>query len=217
MQKTAKKKTGAKISFIEVHRRKQILEIAIDLLAEHGYNQTTLADVAKKAGFSKSVVFYYFNNKEELASQINTVLLQEFREHIRKSLKASDSGPERLKNYIRAYMNYIKENGRRFMTLFELGINFNSGKKDPIFSQPLYFACHSAVRRALELDEIINAGSKLNSANLIAVIQGMMDGVGIQFISDPNSIDLDGCCQMIIEMIDGFLKSRVPSQIEVMQ
>ncbi len=37
-----------------------------------------------------------------------------------------------------------------------------------------------------------------------SVIQGMLDGVGIQWIADPDLIDLDECRQMIIEMIDHY-------------
>ncbi len=208
MLKSGEVKARSKMSFIETHRRKQIIDIAIKLIEEQGYNQTTLADVAKEAGFSKGVVFYYFKNKDELIDQINTILLEELREYTKARVKSSDSERERLKAYIRAYFDYMQEERMRFTTLFELGININSRQQDPIFSQSVYIECRRRLDRVLELDDVFNTHSQLKSNTLSTVIQGLLDGIGIQFIADPKSVDLNDCCQMAMDMIDTYLKSN---------
>lgn len=199
------------MSFIEVHRRKQIIDIAIRLLSEQGYNQTTLADVAKEAGFSKGVVFYYFKNKDELIDQINTVLLDELRDYTKARVKTTVPGKEKLKTYLRAYFDYMKESSKRFMILFELGFNFNLRKQDPIFSQPVYVECRRRLSRVLELDEVLTDHALWKSDALTTVIQGMLDGIGIQYITEPESVDLDECCQMVMDMIDTYIKSNNPA------
>ncbi|MFJ9462901.1 TetR/AcrR family transcriptional regulator [Viridibacillus arvi] len=50
-------------------KRDRILQSAIQLFAENSYEQTTVAQVAKKAGVSFGTVFTYFENKEELYFQ----------------------------------------------------------------------------------------------------------------------------------------------------
>lgn len=50
-------------------KRGRILQSAIQLFAENSYEQTTVAQVAKKAGVSFGTVFTYFENKEELYFQ----------------------------------------------------------------------------------------------------------------------------------------------------
>jgi len=208
MLKTSKIHSSTQMSFIEIHRRKQIIDIALRLLAEQGYNQTTLAAVAKKAGFTKGVIFYYFKNKDELIDQINTVLLEELREYTKARVKSRDSEKEKLKAYLRAYFDYMKENTDRFMILFELGINFNTRKQDPLFSPSIYVECRRRLDRVLEVDKVLVDHPQLKSDTLTTVIQGMLDGIGIQFITDPKSIDLDDCYQMVTDMIDTYLKSK---------
>ena len=59
-------------TFTEVARRVQIIECTIETLAALGYAQTSLAQIAKRAGINKGVILYYFTSKEELMSQVVT-------------------------------------------------------------------------------------------------------------------------------------------------
>ncbi len=49
---------------IDVHRR--ILKASRRLFASHGYDETMMRDIAKKADVSKATVYNYFPNKESL-------------------------------------------------------------------------------------------------------------------------------------------------------
>lgn len=60
----------AKPSFIELARRKQIIEATITVLAEHGYMNTTFARIGKQAGISPSLISYHFKDKEELTQEV---------------------------------------------------------------------------------------------------------------------------------------------------
>ncbi len=62
-QKYGNKQRRTQISDI---RREELTLAALRCIAERGYAQVRLDDVAREAGFSKGVAFYYFKNKEEL-------------------------------------------------------------------------------------------------------------------------------------------------------
>jgi len=47
-------------------RPSELLDAALDLFIEHGFNATRLEDVAQRAGVSKGTLYIYFTNKEEL-------------------------------------------------------------------------------------------------------------------------------------------------------
>lgn len=47
-------------------RRAEVLDAAVDAFAEHGFAETTFADVAARAGVSKGAVYHYFETKEGL-------------------------------------------------------------------------------------------------------------------------------------------------------
>ncbi len=55
-----------KPSFIETARRAQIIDCAIDAIAELGFAQASLAQIAKRAGVSTGVILYYFAGKDDL-------------------------------------------------------------------------------------------------------------------------------------------------------
>lgn len=50
----------------KANRRSKLLEAADTLVYRQGYNQTTLADIAKEAGIPLGNVYYYFKTKEEI-------------------------------------------------------------------------------------------------------------------------------------------------------
>ncbi|MFT4259355.1 TetR family transcriptional regulator [Microbacterium sp.] len=45
--------------------RAEIAEIAVQVFAEHGFDQTTVDDAAREAGISRATFFRYFGSKEE--------------------------------------------------------------------------------------------------------------------------------------------------------
>jgi AcrR family transcriptional regulator len=57
-------------TFISDARQKQIVDCAIETLAEVGYARASLAVIARRAGISKSVILYHFKDKEELLEKV---------------------------------------------------------------------------------------------------------------------------------------------------
>ncbi|MGS2586427.1 TetR/AcrR family transcriptional regulator [Streptomyces hebeiensis] len=46
--------------------RERLLQATVELVAEHGYEATTLADIAHRAGSARGLVSYYFPGKRQL-------------------------------------------------------------------------------------------------------------------------------------------------------
>ena len=63
-------------TFIEAARRTQIVMCAIETLAEVGFQRASLAEIAKHAGISKSVISYYFASKDDLIAQVVTAVYE---------------------------------------------------------------------------------------------------------------------------------------------
>lgn len=57
-------------SFIEQARRAQIIECAVETIAELGFAQASLAQIAKRAGISTGVISYYFAGKDDLIGAV---------------------------------------------------------------------------------------------------------------------------------------------------
>jgi AcrR family transcriptional regulator len=50
-------------------RREQMLQAALEVMAERGYPETRIADVADRAGTSPALVIYYFKTKDQLLTE----------------------------------------------------------------------------------------------------------------------------------------------------
>src|SRR2546429_7667776 len=50
-------------------RREQMLRAALDVIAERGYADSRIADVAERAGTSPALVIYYFRTKNQLLTE----------------------------------------------------------------------------------------------------------------------------------------------------
>jgi AcrR family transcriptional regulator len=61
----------------EPNARDRLVEAAIDLYGEHGFEQTTVAEIAKRAGLTERTFFRYFADKPEVLFS-GAVALQEF-------------------------------------------------------------------------------------------------------------------------------------------
>ena len=86
-------------------KTKLILDAALEVLSQKGYYETRLEDIAEKAGFSKSALYRYYQDKEEI---FFTIAVQEKFRIITKLT----TGPQRLSRD-----NHISENLRRLLTI----------------------------------------------------------------------------------------------------
>src|SRR6201992_3336987 len=50
-------------------RREQMLRAALEVIAERGYPETRITDVAKQAGTSAALVIYYFKTRDQLLAE----------------------------------------------------------------------------------------------------------------------------------------------------
>lgn len=91
-------------------RKQELLNAALDLFAEKGYDSTSINDIIEKVGVTKGAFYYYFKSKEqvldELVEKFNEYDAQIFREVMAESTLAVD---KLIKMHIRG-MQFIKDN-----------------------------------------------------------------------------------------------------------
>lgn len=71
---------------VGLHTKEKIKSSARELFYESGYKKISLQEIAKNAGIRQSLLYYYYKNKDELASEIfnefterhNSLLLNKF-------------------------------------------------------------------------------------------------------------------------------------------
>lgn len=54
--------------------RERILEIALELFSEQGYDKTSLRDIAERLGTTKAALYYHFARKEDILMELHLEL-----------------------------------------------------------------------------------------------------------------------------------------------
>src|ERR1700678_447656 len=89
-------------SFIEAARRAQIIECAIDAIAELGFAQASLAQIAKRAGVSTGVILYYFAGKDELIRAVGAHVFATGADFISPPVNAQTTARAAIRSFIEA-------------------------------------------------------------------------------------------------------------------
>src|SRR5262245_26864965 len=96
-----------KRSFIEEARRTQIVAAAIETLAELGYGKASLAQIAKRAQISPSLIPYHFRDKDALIYQTLIDIATAWEGFVATQVAAVSSAREQLQSYIAANLAYM--------------------------------------------------------------------------------------------------------------
>lgn len=71
--------------------RKQVLvDHALDLFSKHGYDNTTVSEIAKASGVAKGLVYYYFASKEEILESVAEYVCSRHIERLTRKMEAQD-------------------------------------------------------------------------------------------------------------------------------
>ncbi len=87
---------------IEDTRRRQLVEVTIDSLAELGYVGTTLAQIAVRAGVSPGLVAHYFGDKDGLLDAAFRSLARRVGDQVRARLRQVSTPRARIQAVIDA-------------------------------------------------------------------------------------------------------------------
>lgn len=94
-----------------------IINVAQKTFSHFGFKKTTVDDIAQAARKGKSSIYYYFNSKEEIFEAVvekeATTLITE----ILNEINTTDDPKEKIRKYILARMNGIKNLGNFYNAL----------------------------------------------------------------------------------------------------
>ncbi|WP_418955670.1 TetR/AcrR family transcriptional regulator [Streptomyces tritici] len=96
--------------------RERILQAAVELVGERGYEATTLGDIADRAGTARGLVSYYFPGKRQLLqSAVHRLMHLTLEEALEREPRTED-GRERLARAIDAILGLARDRPRLMRT-----------------------------------------------------------------------------------------------------
>lgn len=204
MSRKNKPTNQKQMSFIEKARRAQIVECAIETIAEVGYTQASLGEIAKRAKISKGVISYHFASKEELLEQIAIEYYVAWQSYIAPRIEAQKSPEEMLRVYIESNLAFVAENRQHVFAVIELV------SKNITADGKLQFSADHDEAVLVPIENILAIGMQeglfrkftKSSARVIALtIRNAIDGFTVELMRNPH-LDVQEYTRELVTIFD---------------
>jgi TetR/AcrR family transcriptional regulator, fatty acid metabolism regulator protein len=173
------------------HKINEILKNSLKILAKNGFENTTIANIAKESNVSRGILHYYFSDKEDLVSK---VLAHSSESIIQASIKGirGKTPEEMADNIIKDNIQSFRDNSDFFAFLFEMWCA--SRRSDRIKNELLN--CSVKVTKSIKkvLDEAIQNGvlevNIKNTEQISKVLLALFNGIAFELLMSPSQ-DID--------------------------
>ncbi len=157
-------------------RRQQLVEAAISVIHEQGFNHATVARIARQAGVSSGMVHHYFKDKDELLFATMRHLLADLRVDASARLKAARTPRDRIRAIIDASFGDAQFDERVFSAWLALYGNARQSER----LQRILGIYHRRLRSSLlhDLKHLIGAD---DAERLAEGIAAMIDGLWLRY------------------------------------
>ncbi len=189
-------------SFIETARRAQLVECAIDAIADLGYANASLAEIARRAGVSKGVISYHFADKRELIQQVVNTVMEKAGAVMLPRIFAEHTAAGMLRAYIESNLEFIDSHRNDIMAVMNIAGGARGDDGKPMIDLTLTF--EPAVR---ELENLLRSGQEQGefrefSTRVMAVtIRNAIDALSPQLAAYPE-LDLKLCANELATLFN---------------
>ena len=98
-------------------RRRQVLDVGLEVFARHGYHETSMSALAAEAGVTKPVLYQHFASKHDLFAEV----LAETGDRLMRAIEASEveeTPRRRVEAGFRSFFRFFEEQPAAFALLY---------------------------------------------------------------------------------------------------
>ncbi|BAW07926.1 TetR/AcrR family transcriptional regulator [Nocardia seriolae] len=195
-------KQGQERTFTELARRAQIVEAAIEVIADQGYANASFAKIAKQAGLSSTgMISYHFRGKGDLIREVVTRIMATAGESVVARLDAEAGYRARMRAYFAANLALVATYPKHMRALSNIAANATTD--DP----HLFGLVDQLGATAAAQAEILRAGQRggvfrdFDPAVMVMAIRGSLDAAIARAAVDPG-FDTDATARELAELFD---------------
>ena len=170
-----------------VAKRDEILEVALDVFAENGYDRTSVRQIARLTGLSQAGLLHYFSSKEELFVEV----LRRRDQRNEQVYDVNRGDPVTAAGLVSIFQHNSAEPG--LVRLFVAMSAESTATDSPARSfftdryRTLRAGIAADIRRQQEGGTI---AADVDAEGVASVLLAAADGLQIQWLLDPDQIDM---------------------------
>ena len=132
--------------------RNKILEAAKELFAEKGFDRASIEQIAKHAGVSKTLVFWYFKNKEGLIEEVTKEIVPS--KIIQKCKEGNLRGEELLDCIIESYYTFFSDEKNKKLAIHLIDLSLTKPQFKGIYEKYCEEELSEIAKRLLCKEEV---------------------------------------------------------------
>jgi AcrR family transcriptional regulator len=189
-------------------RRAEVLQAALEVFAEVGFERATLQEVADRAGVTKGALYHYFDSKDEL-------FLALMRERVAAQVAAtqalvaaaepSKSREALLRELLQAMWANLRQPGMLEFTRLMMSELPKFPECGRAFFDEIVLPARRTLRKALERDAPATGERGALVEAVVALLPSMMLGVGMTQHTfegiDPAGLDAERAGDVVVEVL----------------
>ncbi|MEU6482406.1 helix-turn-helix domain-containing protein [Streptomyces sp. NPDC046887] len=172
-----------------------MLHIASDAFAARGYNNASLAEIAKQAGLTQAGVLHYFRSKALL---LTSVLELRDQRDIEQLGPDRPQGLEFLRHLVDTALRNAEREGivRLYAVLSAESVTDNHPAQD--YFRDRYTGLRGFVADALRMACDLPDDRAAEAATAANAIIAVMDGLQVQWLLDPEAVDMAASTDLVV-------------------
>jgi AcrR family transcriptional regulator len=149
-------------------REEQLLEVAEHVFAKHGYQGSSIEDIARAAGVTRPVVYDHFGSKEGIYLACVKRARAELERGITAAAGSTTDPGEQLWGGINAYFEFVERHGKAWDVLFGQGSAVAGPAAEEVTRQRF-----ATVNKIAELLTPFVKGSEVNEESIEALAHAL--------------------------------------------
>ncbi|MEU4832575.1 TetR family transcriptional regulator [Streptosporangium sp. NPDC023615] len=191
-----------------VARRAQIVEAAVETIAELGYGQASFARIAERAGLSSTrLISYHFRGKDELIARIVAVIHGEIGEFMSARVRAESTAAGAIRAYITGNVEFIAANRARMRALYEIFVNHRPEDGEGAHDAAVDLGVLSHVEEILRWGQREGEFRAFEPRVMAMSIQRSVDGL-VFLLETGTDVDTSGYASELATIFDLATRSR---------
>lgn len=166
-------------------RRKQLLDVALDVFADKGFHETSMNDVAEAAGVTKPVLYQHFRSKRELFGELLADVGRDLQDAITKAVASAQTSHEMVDLGFAAFFRYVDAHRNAFVLFWGHG----STREDEFAGlvEKVEDTLAEVVAGFIEIEGLDDSQRRLLGHGIV----GMIHGASAHWLRRPGEADPD--------------------------
>jgi AcrR family transcriptional regulator len=187
-------------------RREQIKKAVLEIIAEEGLHNLSTRKLAKKIGFTEGAIFRHYATKRDIIKAIMDDVASDLISSLRNIVISPVKSEEKLFNYLRTNVKYLKENRGITILLFSEATHLGDQELKDKLNQILLQQKHFIVKMVKDGAAEGVWDKKLKPEDIATLYMGIPITYNIEFVLNKNKVNIDEFCKRMFKLILKTLK-----------